>query len=44
MKFNYDQFENREPWAAEHTDVLDSFMSWTEEVITYGKQSRVSFR
>jgi hypothetical protein len=43
MKFNCDQFENREPWAAEHTDVLDLFMSWTEEVITYGKKSRVSF-
>ena len=44
MKFNYDQFENRGSWTVEHTYVLDSFMSWTEEVITYGKQSRVSFR
>ncbi len=40
MKFKYDQFENRESWTAEHTDVLDLFMSWTEEVITYGKKSR----
>lgn len=43
MKFNYDPFENREPCVLERTDVLDSFMSWTEEVITYGKKSRVAF-
>lgn len=43
MKFNYDPFENRESWNTERTDVLDSFMSWTEEVMTYGKKYRSQF-
>jgi hypothetical protein len=43
MKFSYDPFENRESWTTERTDVLDSFMSWTEEVIVYGKKHRSQF-
>lgn len=43
MKFNYDPFENRESWTTEPTDVLDSFMTWTEEVIVYGKKHRSLF-
>jgi hypothetical protein len=43
MEFNYDPFERHDSLATERTDVLDFFMSWTEEVMAYGKKHRSQF-
>ena len=43
MKFHYDPFENGELCEVKPVAVLESFMIWAEEEMSYGKKSRSAF-